>query len=355
MADSERIAWRLILRTFLLVSGALLAIYLAVQIRGLLVIILLAVILSTTINPLAMFVHDHPLPPRGWRIPKVAVVLFIYLVLLVLLGLAAALVAPTLIEQAQALINNLPEIANRVQQLQSDLESAFPFIPHVPLTSIDIGPILAQIFQEPTRFLGFAFTFVDILFSTILVFIMTIYFVLFGDDVVDFFVSFFPAEYRTRTRQAASEIGNRLGVWLGGQLLLSFVIFLATYVALLIIGIPFPVVLAVVAGLAELIPFLGPPIGFVTAVVVAAFVSPLALIETAVFYIVLQQVEANWLAPTVLSKVMNVSPLVVLLALLVGGALLGILGALIAVPVAAALYVLVAEIRRPVIDRLDQK
>lgn len=354
MTDSEHVAWRLIVRTFLLISGTLLALYLVVQIIGLLVLIVLAVILATAINPLAMLVHDRRLPPGGWRIPKIAVILLLYTALLVLLGLAAALIAPTLVEQGQALVNNLPEIMGRLQQFLNNLQARFPFIPHISLSSIDIGPLLQQLFPQPTHFLGYAFTFVGALFSIILVFIMAIYFVLFGDDVIDFFVSFFPKEHRTRARQAVSEMGDRLGLWLGGQLLLSLVIFLATYIALLIFGIPFPILLAAIAGLAELIPFLGPPIGFVATAAVAVFVSPLALIEISAFYIVLQQVESNWLAPAILSRVMNVSPLVILLALLAGGALLGIIGALLSVPVAAAVYVLVIELRRPIIEETGQ-
>lgn len=350
MAEPERDPWSLIVRTFLLLAGSLLALYLAIQIRGLLILIVVAAILSTAINPAANLVHKLRLPPRGWRIPKIVVVLLIYTGILVLLGLAGLFIVPPLIEQARGFIEELPAILDQLQALQADLEQRFPQLPMVRLTPEDLQPFLQQLLQDPAVLLGYAFSLVDVIFSTALVSVLIIYFVIFADDIVDFGVSLAPQRYRQRARSTAADIGNRLGLWLGAQMLMSFIIFSLTLIGLLIIGMPFPVLLALVAGLGEFIPWVGPIVGWMAAGAVAAFISPLTFILVTAFYIVLQQIEGNVLGPIILGRVMRMSPVVILLAVLIGGSLLGLVGALIAVPIAAAIYVLFDAIRRPKSD-----
>ena len=158
-----------------------------------------------------------------------------------------------------------------------------------------------------------------------------------------YILAYVPADRRAGARDAWNEIEGRLGLWVRGQLLLMGAMGLATGVAYSLLGLPVALLLALVAALAEAIPIVGPLLGAIPAVLVAATVSPeLALIVAGV-YVVLQLIEGSVLVPIVMRNTVGISPLLVLVSLLVGGAVAGILGALLAVPVAASIEIVLAR------------
>jgi predicted PurR-regulated permease PerM len=143
---------------------------------------------------------------------------------------------------------------------------------------------------------------------------------------------------------AFHRVAEKVSAWLAGQLLLGAIIGTTAAIGLGIMGVPYFYVLALIAGVGELIPMIGPILAAIPAIAVAFSESPALAIAVAVFFVVQQQVENHVLVPRVMSRQVGVSAVVVIVALLIGGSLLGIVGAILAVPTAAILQVLLQEL-----------
>jgi len=152
-----------------------------------------------------------------------------------------------------------------------------------------------------------------------------------------FVLSFLRPERRGGTREAWNAVELRLGNWVRGQLTLMAALAVMTGIAYTVLGLPSALLLALIAGLAEAIPIVGPALGVGPAVLVALAIKPEVLLLVVIAYVVIQLVESNVLVPIVMRNAIGVSPLLIILSLLVGTALGGFFGALVAVPVAAAL------------------
>ena len=138
-------------------------------------------------------------------------------------------------------------------------------------------------------------------------------------------------------------VTNKVSAWLGGQLLLGSIIGATTAIGLGLMGVPYFFVLALIAGIGEMIPMIGPMLSAIPAIAVAFTVSPGLALGVAVFFLVQQQLENAVLVPKVMGETVGLSAVTVILSLLIGGALLGFVGALLAVPTAAIIQVLFEE------------
>ena len=156
----------------------------------------------------------------------------------------------------------------------------------------------------------------------------------------------FPKESRPRVAAASREIVGKVSAWLGGQLMLGAIIGITSAIGLWLLGIPFFYVLALISGVGEMIPIVGPILAAIPAVAVAATVSFKKVLLVIVFFIVQQQFENHVLVPKVMERQVGVSAVTVIVALLIGGNLFGIVGAILAVPTAAILQVVFAEISK---------
>jgi predicted PurR-regulated permease PerM len=173
--------------------------------------------------------------------------------------------------------------------------------------------------------------------------ILAFYFLVDSDGIVNTFVRLFPARSRRRVHEACSAVTTKVSAWLGGQLLLAGIIGSSAALALWLMGVPYFSVLALIAAFGELIPIIGPLLAAIPAILVALTVSPALALGVAVFFVVQQQVENHVLVPNVMKRQVGVSAVVVIVSLLVGASLLGIVGAILAVPTAAILNVLFQE------------
>jgi predicted PurR-regulated permease PerM len=158
-------------------------------------------------------------------------------------------------------------------------------------------------------------------------------------------LAFIPAERRAGSRNAWNEIESRLGLWVRGQLILMGAIGGATAIAYTVLGLPGALLLALIAALTEAIPIVGPLLGAIPAVLVAATVSPELALVVAGVYLVLQLVEGSVLVPMVMRNTVGISPLLVFISLLIGGAVGGIVGAFLAVPVAASIEIILSRLQ----------
>lgn len=165
-----------------------------------------------------------------------------------------------------------------------------------------------------------------------------------SETLFDTFVRLFPRQRRAQFAAASRQVTVKVSGWLLGQLLLGVTIGVTAGIGLWLLGVPYFYVLALIAGIGEMIPVVGPILSAIPAVAVALTVSPQKALLVLIFWIVQQQIENHVLVPKILSRQVGVSAVTVIVALLLGGSLLGIVGALLAVPTAAILQVVLQEL-----------
>lgn len=159
-----------------------------------------------------------------------------------------------------------------------------------------------------------------------------------------FVVAITPSKYHDYAVSSAEKIKVKIGRWMQGQLLLMLIIFALDFLALHFLNVPYALILAILGGLLEIVPYLGPIISAVPAVIFGFLVSPLTGILVLAVYIVIQQVEGHIITPQVMKKALGLNPIVVILALLVGAKIGGVLGAILSVPITTAMSVFVDDL-----------
>jgi predicted PurR-regulated permease PerM len=192
--------------------------------------------------------------------------------------------------------------------------------------------------------LGALWTFAGGVLGLVTMVILTFYFLLDAEAVVAAFVRLFRRPQRARVGVLVGVITRKVSAWLAGQLLLAGVIGASSALGLGLLGVPFFYVLAVIAAVGEMIPVVGPILAAIPGILIALTVSWKLALGVAVFYLVQQQVEANVFVPKLMERQVGIRALTVIIALVIGSALLGVVGAILAVPTAAILQVLFQEL-----------
>lgn len=317
------------------VAAALAALYIA---RSALLVIYVSVLLAIGLGPLVRYI-EHAAAPGTQRAPRWLAILLIYLTIVGTLTIVGLLVVPPLIEQAQQLWTRLPELLDRAQGVLVDrglldhritLEEAMQ---SAPAPGQAVGTVANAV---TTVFSG--------LLALLTILILTFYLLVESDALFAGFARLFPRTDRPRVQDAAIKISTKVSAWLSGQLILGGTIGLTAAVGLYLLGVPYFYVLALLSAFGEMIPVVGPIFAAVPAVLVAFTVSTQTALFTTIFFVLQQQFENHLLVPKVMERQVGVSAVFVIVALLIGGSLLGILGAILAVPTAAIIQVVVEEL-----------
>src|SRR5829696_8661993 len=303
-----------------------------------LIVAFVAILLAAALEPFIGWVRAHTPIPRG------PTILLVYLAFFGLVVGFAVFVLPAAFTQAEQVVRELPAFLDEVEAWAEDIrpdavgqvvtsltEAARGYLnPETPGTDdvVQIGLTLAEAL------------------TTLGAILALVFFWLVGHARLQRYVlAFVPLDRRGGVRNAWNEIEGRLGMWFRGQLILMATIGVLCGTAYLLLGVPSALLLGLIAAICEAIPLVGPVIGAVPAVLAAATVSPeLALLVVGVT-VVIQVVENNVLVPVIMRNTIGLSPLIVTLSLLVGAAAGGILGALVAVPVAAAIEVVLGRLQ----------
>ncbi|MDQ3701507.1 MAG: AI-2E family transporter [Chloroflexota bacterium] len=355
MGLTERAAWRVASRGVLLVIAVLIALWLVVQLQAVVSQVLVAIILAAGMTPVVNRVVDRPLlvvGRRRWSPPRVLVVLLLYLLLLAAAAAIGALVVPPVVADIESLVRRLPTYAAELQALVAELPSRYPFLPPLDLDQ-GLAAQLGAGAQQLAAVLGQVLAVVQVAMGVltgalngIFILVLALYLTADGERIRRYLVGFLPAQRREQAQGVLAAIGERLGGWVRGQILLCVVIGAVTLGGLWLIGVPYAALLALVAALGELIPMIGPILSAIPAVAVAFTQSPAQGLLTLGFYVLVQQIENYVVVPRIMERAVNIHPLGVMLALLAGAELYGITGAILSLPVAAAVAVLLAEVRR---------
>jgi predicted PurR-regulated permease PerM len=308
------------------------AAYLVYQVRDLLVQVLVAVFIAVSLDPLVRW-----LTKRNVKRPlAVALILGAFLVLL---GLLMWLGLTPMLSQVGHLASDFPTFLNEVRErspVLRDLEARFHLRPRVDEFA---ATFLDRIQQQG---LAFGRRFLGALVSALLISVLTVYLLADLPRLRRSVIRLFPLRHRTRASHAVNVMVDKVGQYMIGNLLISLIAGVTSYIALVSLDVPFAVPLAVFVAITDLIPMIGAMLGAVVCTIVAVATTdvwPNAVI-LALFFLVYQQVENYVIAPRVMRNSVDMSAVAVLLAALVGGSVLGLIGALMAIPVAAAIKVL---------------
>jgi predicted PurR-regulated permease PerM len=350
---SESAAWRVTSRTVLLIVAVASLVWLGAQLQKVLVQLTMAIILAAGMAPIVSGI-ERLAERRQWRFkpPRALVVLVLYLIGFVIFVAAGAAIARTVALEVSDLIRRLPGYFDRLVAWFNGLVLTFPMI-QTALGSIDLSgqieAIAGQLAGVLTQALVVAQYAVGLLGGALDVFltlILALYLTADAYRVRRYVIGFLPRDREEQAWRASSHIGERLGGWVRGMLLLCAVIGVLTYLGLTAIGVPYAMLLALIAAVGEAVPMVGPIFATIPAVIVATAYNPTMGLATLLLYLVIQQLENNLLVPRIMSRAVELHPLAVMVALLAGSELMGVAGAVLAVPVTAALSVVVDEIRR---------
>ena len=292
-------------------------------IRDIILLLLLSLIVASALEPMVEYFNQH-------RVPKAVSVLTVYLLALGLLGLVLYLLIPPAILQFQLLAEKWPEYFSRFQDQLGNIN----------LSNFSITSLLDEV---KGGFLDKTFGVFSGLFSFITVLVVSFYLVAEEQSMKQFVANLLPPQHHEVVLGLIEKIQVKMGKWVLGQIILSFSIFALTYVGLLILGVDYALFLALLAGLLEVVPYIGPFLSAVPAVFFAFIQNPALAIAVVILYIIVQKTEGYVLVPKIMQKTVGLSPLVVLVSLLIGFKLAGILGLLISVPIASALLVVIQE------------
>lgn len=312
----------------------------AYLVRDALLLIYVSGLLALGFSPLVrMIERQKVLPVRSTRFPRWFAILVPYVVIVLAVVSIGGVLWPPLVEQSRALWRALPDMFDRGQSFL-----VVKGLLHQHLTLREAmeraqGPGGAAV----EKLAGAVFNVAGGIFGIVTILILSLYMLIEAENLRTSMLRLFPRDQRPRVASVSREVMVKVSAWLGGQVLLGSVIGTSSAIGLWALGVPYFYVLALVCGVGELIPVIGPILAAIPALAIAATISLEKTALVLVFLVVQQQLESNFLVPRVMSRQLGVSPVTVLVALLIGGSLLGIVGAILAVPTAAILQVVVNE------------
>lgn len=297
---------------------------------------ILSIIMAYLLAPLVNFMEQR-------KISRSMSILVIYLAGLILIFIFSVQVVPLLLQDLQSLAKELPAYVQSLQKIIDHLQEDYRRfnIPANLRAIIDnnIAGLENLLSAQLERFYGFILHLFNQALLLLLVPVLTFYFLRDEEQIKSSLYRMVPRSARRSLLAAISEINKGLGAFLRGALLVSMAVGLLAYIAFLIIGIDFPLVLAFICGVTNLIPFIGPFIGAIPALLVALMHSPLLALKVAIIILVIQQIESQLIYPLIIGRSTGFHPLVIILAMLLAGQLFGLLGLIVALPLAIILRI----------------
>ena len=309
-----------------------------VEIKSVVLVLYVSGLLAIGFSPIVRrFERDTRLLTRR-TLPRWAAILLLYLLLGLAIVLVFAIVMPPFVRQVRALWEELPRYFDMAQDalqragVLGERWTSADVIAQLP----NPGAAVAQVAGALKGVFGVVGMIVTVL-------ILPAYLLLEADSLAANFIKLFPRDRRSQIARLMGSVTEKVGAWLSGQLLLSAIIGTSAGIGLWALGVPYFYVFAVLSAVGEMVPVIGPIVSSIPAVLVGFSVSIHTGVFVAIYFIVQQFLENHFIVPRVMQQQVGVSAVTVIVALLVGTELLGFAGALLAVPTAAIVQVLVKE------------
>jgi predicted PurR-regulated permease PerM len=313
-----------------IITATVLTLLLLWAVREIVFLIFIAAALAAGIAPVVKWVRVRWRYQFRRNLRRGPAVMIVYLPFLISVLLLLILVVPRVIHEAQGLSKQLPALveANVLKPLEG----------YVPVNLIR-EQLAAGVEVPRARVFGYVRTSATVFAAIVAVLFMVMYMLIDAERLRNMFLLVYPPESRADRRRTLNRMASRMSSWLSGQLVLSAIIGVSTCVFLFAIGVPYALPLAIIAAIGELVPMLGPTLGTLPALAIALLHSKWHFWAVLIFAVVLQKVENVLIVPRVMSKKISVSPLAVFVAFMCGASLLGVVGAIMAIPAAAILQV----------------
>ena len=337
-------------KVILLVLGFLVLQNVLAQLIDTFMIFFFALFLATAFNPGVDKLEK-------FKIPRSIGIVILYILVIGILGIIIGGVVPILIEQVAEIANNLKDYLNDLiknapkdsllaeikPQVQESINKIQEFIDKIDKENIieslrnyeEYLPAVKKFGNFASDAFGFLISIVNGIFNLILILLLTFFMVTEKDSLNIFFTSLFPNKYKRYISEKTNKIQRKIGEWVHGQVALFFIVGLIAFFGLKILGIKYALTLAMVAGLAEFLPYVGPILAFATAAPVAFNQSIFLGLWVIGFYAFLQILEGNVIVPVVMRKAVGLPPMVTIISMLIGWQFLGILGVILSVPLAS--------------------
>ena len=338
----EPISTRTVFRWSIAAALGLLVVTLAVMaayaVRVLLVQVAVAAFIALSLDPAVRWLIRH-------RVGRALAVTIIFLLFLVALGIAVWLALPPLISEGTKLVSDFPGYLDNLRQRSPalrNLEERFNLRSQLDDFAANfLDRVRGEALTFGRRFLG-------ALFSALLVTVLTIYFMADLPRIRRAIVRLFPSRHRAGVGNAVNVVIDKVGAYMIGNLVISAIAGVTTFIALSALRVPFALPLAFFVALTDLIPLVGATLGAIVCIIVTLATKELwpATILVTIFFILYQQLENYLIAPRVLRNTVEMPSVAVLLAALLGGSVLGLVGALMAIPIAAAIRVIMTPMMR---------
>jgi predicted PurR-regulated permease PerM len=301
-----------------------------IEIQNVLILIVISLVLAIGFQPAVGWLERLGLK-RGWAVTV------IFFTGAVVIGAFLALILPVIIREISELVRKAPDYLRRAQE-ESELFQRLN-------ERFDLSERLSSLGKElPTTALSLIRSFTTFLFNSLTVLILTLFFMAAMPRMRHGVAELLRVDHREDFESILEESTQRVGGYVMGNLTISLIAGAVSFVALLVIGVPYAAALAFWVALADLIPSVGATLGAVPAVLVAAFAGLPEFIATLIFFVVYQQVENYLIAPRVMRRAIDVSVATVIIAVLIGGSLAGFVGALLALPMAAIIKIAFREL-----------
>lgn len=308
-------------------------------VRDILALVFIAVIIVSAIDPIVDWFRKR-------KVPRALTVLVVYVLFISVLGAAIGLLVPPLSNEIRGLGESFPSLVEKFSgyfRIIRDYAASHNLQQNVSNFTENISGKISQagssIFSGTVSFIGGIFSFVVVLS---IAFYMSVQ----EKGIKKFFASLMPEEHREYVTGLVDRIQFKMGRWLQGQIFLMFIIFILDYVGLLLIGAPYALVLALIAGILEIVPYIGPVISAVIAVAISFLHDPLTGLLALGLFVLVQQLEGYVLTPLVMKKAVGLNPVIVILALMIGAKLGGAMGIIIAVPIATVIGEVVKDLTK---------
>ncbi|MCX6813782.1 MAG: AI-2E family transporter [Candidatus Azambacteria bacterium] len=324
MAAGNRTIIEISPKTIFWVLGIGILAVLIYMVRDVLCVLIFAIIVSSALEPLLEYAQSK-------KIPRLLSLIVIYLLFFVIFAALIYILLPLVLDQLRDFSQNYPTYFGKI-------EEAAGVITFLPALSGNIHELLSQLTEQIPNFtslISYASSIFGGLISFIVVLVVSFYLSLSRSALDDFLRSILPPRFEAYTHGLWLRAQKKMGRWLQAQILLSFIMALIVGLGLWILGVRYAFLIAVVVGVLEIVPYVGPIVAGGLAALLALSQSAVLGLWTLIFFIIVQQLEGHILVPLLIKKLVGLNPVAVILAILIGAKLGGILGILLAVPLAA--------------------
>ncbi len=315
-------------KTVVFTVGFLIALWLIIQIRDVIVLLFLALILLSALSKPVDWLNSR-------RVPRLLSVIIVYVILILVISLVFSIIIPPLVLQTTEFVIRIPQIVSTIND--------FLLFHNIPVENFS-----AMLSHQAQLLTGDIVSITKTIFSSILIlitlFILTFYSLLEWRKFLRFVASPFSGKQEKRIVTTVTKVEEGIGKWVRGQLTLSLTVGVLTFIGLVVLNIPFALPLALIAGMLEIVPIVGPILAAIPAILVGLTVSPVMALAVTALFVIVQQLENHLIVPLVMSRVVGLQPPVVIIALLTGAKLAGVGGAFLAIPLIVVFKIIFVEL-----------